>query len=130
MNGLAMSQPWAELLISGKKKIEIRTKNTSHRGWFYIYAAKKDTKENVMKKFGFKSLPTGVIIGKAFLKDVKKYQNDKEFYKDSRFHLATRNIIKIEGWDLKTKYGYIISKTQRIRAFPYRGLPGFFPVKK
>ncbi|HDZ54639.1 MAG TPA: ASCH domain-containing protein [Candidatus Nealsonbacteria bacterium] len=61
MNGLTMSQPWAELLVSGKKKIEVRTKNTNHRGWFYIYVAKKDTKENVIKKFGFRSLHPTVL---------------------------------------------------------------------
>lgn len=128
MKALAMSQPWAERLVSGKKKIEVRTKNTSHRGWFYIYAAKKDTKDRVLKRFGFQKLPTGVIIGKAFLKNVKRYYDDKEFYKDSKLHLATPGIIKLEGWDLKTKYGYIITKAQRIRPIPYRGMPGFFPV--
>jgi len=130
MKGLAMSQPWAELVISGKKKIEVRTKNTKHRGWFYIYAAKKDTKEKVMQIFGYNNLPTGVIIGKAFLENVKRYQNDKEFYRDSELHCATRKIIKLEGWDMTTKYGYLITKVQRVETVPYRGMPSFFPVKK
>ena len=130
MKGLALSQPWAELLVSGKKKIEVRSKNTSHRGWFYVYAARKDTKEKVIKKFGFNNLPMGVIIGKAYLADVKKYENDKEFYADNNLHLATKDLIVLEGWDLKTKYGYIISKVERIKPIPFRGLPGFFVIKK
>ena len=129
MKGLALSQPWAELLVSGKKKIEIRTKNTNHRGWFYVYAARKDTKVAVLKKFDFKNLPTGVIIGKAYLAAVKKYKNDKEFYADNNLHLATKDLIALEGWDLETKYGYIISKVERIKPVPFRGLPGFFTIK-
>lgn len=129
MKGLAMSQPWAELLISGRKKIEVRTMNTKRRGWFYVYAAHKDTKDLVVKEFGFGNLPKGVIIGKAFIQDVKRYKDDKDFYKDSPLHLATRKLIKLEGWSLKNKYGYIISKVKRVKPVPYRGMPGFFHVE-
>lgn len=128
MKALALSQPWAELLISGKKNIEVRTKNSKHRGWFYVYAAKKDTKEKVLKKFGFSDLPTGVIVGKAYLKDVKRYKDDGEFYRDSHLHLATKDLIELEGWESSNKFGYIISKTVRIKELPYRGMPGFFEV--
>ena len=129
MKALAMSQPWAELLVSGRKSIEVRTKNTSHRGWFYVYAAKKDTKEEVLRAFGFSQLPTGVIIGKAFLRDVKKYQDEKSFYGESHLHLATPEVLALEGWSLKTKYGYLVSDTVRMDPVPYRGLPGFFEIQ-
>ncbi|OGY24344.1 MAG: hypothetical protein A2172_00575 [Candidatus Woykebacteria bacterium RBG_13_40_15] len=128
MKALALSQPWAELLVSGRKKVEVRTKNTSFRGWFYVYAARKDTKTEVIERFGFRNLPTGLIVGKAFLKDVKRYQNDTEFYKDVKLHLASRDLIELEGWSLKNKYGYVISESKRITPIPYRGMPGFFNV--
>ena len=123
-----MSQPWAELLISGRKTIEVRTKNTSYRGWFYVYAARKDTKGAVIEKFGFRDLPTGVIIGKAFLQDAKRYPDDAAFYRDAKAHLATRAIIKLEGWEAKPKWGYSITKVERLKPIPYRGMTGFFPV--
>lgn len=126
---LSMSQPWAELLVSGKKRIEVRTRNTNYRGWFYIYAARKDTKEDVVRKFGYVELPTGVIIGKALLKDVKRYGSDQEFYADSPHHLATPEIIELEGWHLKTKVGYIIENPQRIPPIPWRGMPGLFSLR-
>lgn len=126
--GLALSQPWAELLVSGRKKIDVRTKNTNHRGWFYVYAARKDTKDEVLRQFGFSDLPTGVIIGRVFLKDVKQYQSDEEFYRDTPLHLATQEIIRLEGWELKRKYGYIITNVERMKPIPYRGMPGFFKV--
>src|SRR3989344_2386315 len=125
MKCLALSQPWAELVVSGKKKIEIRGKNTSHRGWFYIYAAAAGTKDKWLKHFGFSNLPTGVIIGKAFLADVKKYSSDKEFYSEMHLHFAERAAIEDQGWQHKNRYGYILSEAKRIKPVPYRGMPGF-----
>ena len=86
MKALALSQPWAELVVSGKKKIEVRTKNTNHRGWFYVYTARKDTKQNIIEVFGYKELPVGFIIGKTFLKDVKKYEWDDSIKEIERIY--------------------------------------------
>ncbi len=126
MKALALSQPWAELVISGKKKIEVRTKNTSYRGWFYVYSAKKDTKEEVVKKFGYNNLHTGVIVGKAYLESVKKYKGPEEFYRDENLHLASKEDIELEGWKDKPKYGYVLSQVERLTPIPARGMPGFF----
>ena len=129
MKGLALSQPWAELLVSGKKKIETRNKNTNYRGWFYVYACRKGTNEKTVKSFGFESLPVGFIIGKAFLKDVKRYNSLAEFAADVKLHLATEKELKAEGWTAKMpKYGYMISEAKRVKALPFRGMPGFFNV--
>ncbi len=128
MNALALRQPWAELLVSGRKTIEVRSKNTTYRGWFCVYASHSGTQQEVLYHFGFERLPTGVIIGKAFLKDVKRYQTDAEFFRDSALHLATEKLLRVEGWTLKEKYGYIITDVRRITPIPYRGMPGFFPV--
>jgi hypothetical protein len=40
-----MKQPYAELLISGKKTIELRNWNTSFRGRFLAHASKSIDKE-------------------------------------------------------------------------------------
>ena len=94
-----------------------------------MYAAKKDTKGEVVKKFGYWDLPTGVIIGKAFLRNVKRYGNDTEFFADSQYHLATPEIIELEGWTLRNKYGYLIESPEKITPIPYRGMPGFFSIR-
>ncbi len=129
MKALALSQPWAELLISGKKKIETRNKNTSHRGWFYVYACKSGTSPDILKDFGFDSLPTGMVIGKAFINAVKRYDTFEDFAADANLHLATKKELESEGWGTAMpKYGYIISKTERIEPVPFRGMPGFFNI--
>lgn len=128
MKGLAISQPWAELIISGKKKIEVRTMNTKFRGTFYVYASKMGTKDKYVNMFGFSSLPTGVIIGKATLSEVREYKDMEDFLKDKPLHLASEEAIEDEGWINKKKYGYMISAVERLKPIPFRGMPGFFNV--
>ena len=56
MKTLSLKQPFAELVVSGKKTIELRNWNTKFRGKFLIHASKiPDSK--AMKKFGFDKLP-------------------------------------------------------------------------
>jgi len=128
MRALALRQPWAELVVSGKKTIEVRGTDTSYRGWFAVYATKHGARDSTMKRFGLTDLPTGVIIGKAFLADVKQYRDEGDFFRDSTRHLATKDLLQIEGWKRKRLYGYVLSEAKRIAPIPYRGMPGFFPV--
>jgi hypothetical protein len=90
MKALSLKQPWAQLVVDGKKKIEIRKWRTNFRGEFLIHASQiPDLK--AMQKFGFSenSLALGSIIGRAELVDVKKYENIDEFEKDAELHLAS-----------------------------------------
>ena len=131
MRGLAIPQPWAELMMLGKKKVEIRNRYTNIRGWIYIYASRKDTKPELVKQFDFDTLLVGFIIGKAFLADVKRYGSDEEFYKDEHLHLMSKEILASKGWrfQLKPRYGYIITKVERLeKPVPYAGNQGFFDV--
>src|SRR3989344_1565902 len=95
---LSLKQPWAELVVQGRKTIELRKWNTNFRGKFLIHASKNPDKI-AMAKFGFTSLPVGIIIGQANLVDVKKYNTKKQLNEDKNKHLAT-----IE-WG---KYGFIL----------------------
>ena len=52
MKTLSLKQPFAELVVSGKKTIELRKWNTKFRGKFLIHASKIPDSQ-AMKKFGF-----------------------------------------------------------------------------
>ena len=52
MKALSLKQPFAELIVSGKKTIELRNWNTKFRGKFLIHASKIPDSE-AMKRFGF-----------------------------------------------------------------------------
>ena|SRR3989344_9253354 len=120
MKALSLKQPFAELILQGKKKIELRNWNTKFRGEFFIHASKIPDKE-AMKKFGFDNLSLGGIVGKAFLKDVKKYNNKTEHKKDGKLHLAS------SFWG---NYGFILENPQRIKEVPCKGALNFWDYKK
>ena len=75
MKCLSVCQPFAELIVQGKKTIELRKWNTKFRGEFLVHASQKiridDCKRLKMKY----TLTTGAIVGKVELVDVKKYES-------------------------------------------------------
>ena len=121
MKALSLKQPWAELIVSGKKTIEIRSWNTKFRGEFIVHASKIPNKKG-MSLNGFTTLPTGCIVGNATITGVKEYHTIKEFKKDSDKHFA-------KGYAWKGKlYGFIIENAQRLPERPLKGQLGLFEV--
>jgi len=121
MKALSLKQPFAELILQRRKKIELRKWNTKFKGQFYIHSSKvPDAK--AMKKFGFEigSLPTGAIVGKANLVDVKEYKTSSEHKEDKRLHLVST------AWG---RYGFILSNVQRVRLIPCKGSLNFWTFK-
>lgn len=121
MKALSLKQPWAELVVSGRKTIEMRKWNTKFRGEFLVHASKNTNKERE-KEFGFENLPTGCIIGKATIVDVKKYKSQEEFEQDADKHFA-------KGWWHPKAHGFILTNTQRLEPKPLKGKLNFFEVK-
>ena len=72
MKTLSIKQPYAELILLGKKKIELRKWNTKFRGDFLIHAS-KNPDEKAMKQFNFKDLASSYWGDYGFiLKDPKR----------------------------------------------------------
>ena len=123
MKCLSVSQPYADLIVQGKKTIELRTWNTKYRGEFLVHAPSK-IKKDACKKLGIDEtkLRTGVIIGKAEIYDVKIYDSVSELKSDHKKHFATEEF-------LRHKYGFLLRKPQELRIpIPYKGSLGFFNV--
>lgn len=121
MKALSLKQPWAELIVSGKKTIEVRNWNTKFRGEFLVHAS-KNTNVEKEKEFGYKNLETGCIVGKATLIDVKDYKSEEEFNKDKNKHFA-------EGFYSKKAKGFLLKNGQRLQNKPLKGKLNFFEVK-
>jgi hypothetical protein len=120
---LSVSQPFADLIISGKKIIELRNWNTNFRGEFLIHAPIKIRVEDCKRLKITKKLVTGAIIGKAELYDVKKYNSSKEIKKDQKFHFTSKN------FQNKT-FGFMIKNATPLRIpIPWKGQLGFFEVE-
>ena len=116
MKALSLKQPFAELILQGRKKIELRKWNTKFRGEFLIHTSKKPD-EKAMKEFGFKDLPCGFIVGKATLIDVKKYENEEVHKKDRKLHLANKS------WG---KFGFVLENVKRVKSIPAKGKLNFW----
>jgi len=76
LKALSIRQPWAELIISGRKAIEIRSWSTTYRGRVYLHVPRKRD-EQLEAHFGYNSLPTGVYIGFFDLKAVVPFSFER-----------------------------------------------------
>ena len=120
MKALSIKQPYVELILQGRKKIELRKWNTKFRGEFIIHASKvPDVK--AMKRFGFKDLPFGCVVGKVTLVDIKKYNSDEDQIKDKELHLADTS------WGT---HGFILENPIRFEeSLPWKGNLNFWEFK-
>ena len=116
MKVLSLKQPFAKLVVSGRKKIELRKWNTKFRGEFLIHSSRIPDRK-AMEKFGFEELPLGCIVGKARLVDVKKYENADELMADRDLHLAD------SAWGL---YGFVLEGAERVKEVECKGKLGFW----
>jgi predicted transcriptional regulator len=122
MKCLSVSQPFANLIVKGKKTIELRRWNTNFRGEFLIHAPQKIKRDDCKRLKITEKLITGAIIGKAEIYDVKKYNSTSEIRLDSKKHLASKKF--------QPKYGFLLKNAKQFRIpIPCKGQLGFFDVK-
>lgn len=125
MKCLSVSQPFAELIISGKKRIELRSWNTKFRGEFLIHAPMSIRTQDC-RRLGIthSDLVRGAIVGKAEIYDVKVYESASQISEDRNMHHA-----KIK-FDRRRMYGFVLKSPVRFRVpIPYKGMLGFFEAK-
>lgn len=122
MKCLSISQPFADLIVSGKKIIELRNWNTNYRGEFLIHAPLKIRIEDSKRLKINKKFVTGAIIGKAQLYDVKKYNSAKEIHSDQKFHFASKKF-------QNKMFGFLLKNAKPFRIpIPLKGQLGLFDV--
>jgi hypothetical protein len=123
MKCLSVSQPFADLIVSGKKTIELRKWNTNFRGEFLVHSPLKIRTNDYKRLKISKKLVTGAIIGKVEIIDVKKYNSKSEIKADYKKHLASTDFFN-------RKYGFVLKNPKSFRIpIPYKGKLGFFDVK-
>lgn len=120
---LSVSQPFADLIASGKKTIELRSWDTRYRGEFLIHSPLK-IKSDDCKRLGIDegTLAVGAIIGKATIYDVKIYKTQRECELDEKYHFAGP---EFSG----SKYGFLLKNAKKFSVpIPHKGKLGFFDV--
>jgi hypothetical protein len=130
MYALSLKQPWAALLVHGRKTIEVRSWPTVRRGRILIHAARiRDDRPEAWKhvtddlKDATELL--GGIIGQADLTGCLIYRSKERFCKDQLQHLN-----EPEWYDGSIMYGFTFANAT---VLPFRKYPGwmrFFPVSE
>ena len=127
VKALSLCQPYADLVVSGWKTIELRSWDTRFRGVFLIHAAKAVRKADVkrLNATGFGpggEFVTGALIGKAELRDTRAYESAEDVDNDAESHFAPTGI--------NAKYGFMLRKAVRFQTpIPCVGRLGFFNVE-
>ncbi len=131
MKCLSLKQPYAYLLASGKKTIEIRKWNTNHRGEFLIHSSKNTNEEACsVLRIDKDQLVKGAIIGKGFLYDVKIYATFGEFAREKDKHFSIeKNSNNLYSSNFK-RYGFLVKDASIFsNPIPYIGKLGMFEVE-
>jgi hypothetical protein len=121
---LSLRQPYAELVVAGRKTIETRTWKTNFRGKFLIHASMIIDKESSdVLTMDCSKLTKGAIIGLAFLYDVKRYSTKQDFVADKDKHFSSSYT--------EPKYGFLLKDARKfIKPIPIPGQLGFFEVNQ
>lgn len=121
---ISVSQPFAHLIVSGKKTIELRSWNTKFRGDILIHSPVKVRHQDCKRlHLDCHALPTGAIVGRATLYDVRIYQSKAQWRADRRYHFASD---EFSG----KKYGFMLKRAKPFSVpIPHKGSLGLFDVE-
>lgn len=121
MKCISVSQPFADLIVSGAKSIELRRWSTRHRGDLLVHAPLKVRKSDCIR-LGMEVSITGAIIGRVRLDDVKRYSDATQVNADAALHLASREFES-------SMYGFVLKDPIRFQEpIPWKGHLGIFEV--
>ena len=125
---LSVKQPWAALLVLGRKTIEVRRWPTARRGRILIHAARvPDERPEAWAHVPPEWLETaqllGGIVGVGDLTDCRPYRTLEAFQADQNHHLND------PSWFESPLYGFAFAN---LTVLPFRRYPGwmrFFQVE-
>jgi len=115
---LSLRQPWADLVVSGRKSIELRSWATDYRGPIWIHASKAEDPE-MERHFGLRGLVRGGFLGRAVLGAVVPLD---------RRRWETWSLRHLQPGGFKGGlYGWVLTGPQRLASpVPAPGRPGLF----
>jgi ASCH domain len=122
IKALTIRQPWAELILRGRKSFELRTRRTKYRGPLAIHAAAKIDAWDA-RHFGLnpEKLVTSAFVGFAILSDVRPYTRaDARLLKKRRAGY---------GW-FPHNLAWVLKKPHRIPPVKAKGQLSIFQVPK
>lgn len=120
IRALSIRQPWAELILRGRKPYELRSRRTKYRGPLVIHAAMRVDSDDA-RRLGLRpeKLPTGCFVGAVVLSDVRRYtREDAKLLRKRRAG---------GGW-YPGLFSWVLKKPRRISPIKGKGRLGLFRV--
>lgn len=126
---LSVKQPWAALIVAGKKTIEVRRWPTSRLGSIYIHAARISDPDPWAWRWVSEQLRpltelVGGFIGRVELVGCLEYRSAASFEADQNLHLNDP-----ASFVPPVLYGFRLRSPQVLPFVPYSGKVRFFKVK-
>jgi hypothetical protein len=126
---LSLKQPWATLLVAGRKSIEVRRWPTARRGRILIHAARvPDSRPEGWALISADLLDTarlnGGIVGVGELTGCIAYRSLEAFAADQPRHLN-----EPAWYEDPVLYGFSFTSLAILPLRPYPGWMRFFPVE-
>lgn len=117
---LSIRQPWASLIASGRKTIELREWSTSYRGLLWIHAGKSASTE-LLERFGLEAAFRGGFIGAARLEACVRMDETRWRHWEPRHLAGSQPVSTGEVW------GWLMTVPVCFREpIPARGQQGLF----
>ncbi len=122
MKALSFRQPWAELVLQGRKTMDLRTYNSHYRGRIAVHVSKTVERDACWENdFNPDNLDAGGVVGTVELVDVIPL-TEADYEAHRADHLAVRRYR--EGM-----YGWILARPERLPRFiPARGRTNLFNI--
>ena len=123
MKALSFRQPWAELILQGRKTMDLRTYGTDYRGPLAIHASKTIERDACrLHNLHPNRLPVGGLVGIVELVNILSLTG-AEYEQRRDEHLAGRRY-------RQRMYGWVLAEPRRLpQVIPFRGRQGPFTVE-
>jgi len=122
MKAISVRQPWADLIMQGRKTLDLRTKKVNYRGLLAIHAS-QSVEKDACERFNVdpNSLTVGAVIGTVELTDVVA-MSESHYHHKLDEHLSHRSYK--DGL-----YGWLFENPKEIdEPFMFKGRQGIFEV--
>jgi hypothetical protein len=120
VQALSIRQPWATLLVTQRKTIEIRTWFPYYRGDILLHTGRTIDATGVTLFPDVPTTPTGAIIGIGQLVGAKDYLSAQAFEEDAPLHLNPPE------WYRPGLVGWLFENVQLIVPIRRPGEPGLY----
>ncbi|MDJ0764584.1 MAG: ASCH domain-containing protein [Myxococcota bacterium] len=118
---MSIRQPWVELILNGRKTIEVRSWSTRYRGRLWLHAGKQCDR-NAINMFGFEKseLVTGALLGRCELFDCVEFScKTWDSWRDLHLNAGQPN---------RRLYAWVLQDVKRISPIPFKGRLGLMKM--